>query len=424
MRTFISLVLVLSFSPLWAQPMPCASRQMLEISQQRHPELIRQMEETEGRLQDWISRQEYRRNKGEVITIPVVVHVIWNQAGQNISDEQILSQLDILNADFRKHNADSLLSDHPFWPFTADVGIEFCLAVTDPLGNPVSGITRTQTSVTNWDWSNYEEITSTASGGQDNWDPTRYLNLYSANLDGFALGFATFPDEFVMNPEKDGVVVHFQAFGNTGMAGTGDYEANGQGRTATHEVGHWLNLNHIWGDTSCGDDLVADTPVHEDPFGNYDCPSFPLNAMNQCGSDENGEMFMNYMDYTNDTCMSMFTNGQAMRVLATLNDTRASLLESFACEDPTGILPVSAHADLHIYPNPSSGWISVQLTTASPDLVWQGEIRPSAGGAGKDLGAFPTGQTSVDLRDLPAGAYILRFQSKDQLILRKVILHP
>jgi peptidoglycan hydrolase-like protein with peptidoglycan-binding domain len=253
----------------------------------------------------------------EVARIPVVVHVVWNTQAQNISAEQVRSQIDVLNRDFRRRNPDAGQVPGPFKPRAADCRVEFFLAKKDVVGQPTDGITRTRTSKTTFDPIE-EDVKSRDTGGADPWAPTRYLNIWVCPLGGGLLGYAQFPG----GPERtDGVVILTQAFGDRGnVAAPFD-----KGRTTTHEVGHWLNLYHIWGDdgTGCsGSDYVADTPNQADE--NYGCPTFPQLS---CNNGPNGDMFMNYMDYTDDACMHLFTKGQSARMDATLAGPRRAVLQ-------------------------------------------------------------------------------------------------
>jgi hypothetical protein len=262
-------------------------------------------------------------------TIPVVFHVVYRTATENISDAQIMSQLTILNNDFRKLNTDWLNTPVPFQGLAADCEIQFCLAQQDPNGNPTTGIKRVLTSVTSFSSNNAMKYT--AQGGSDIWDRNRYLNIWVCNLGGGLLGYAQFPGGAAAT---DGVVINHNATGNVGTAA---FPYN-KGRTATHEVGHWLNLYHIWGDdgTGCnGSDQVNDTP--NQGGSNYGCPTFPKVS---CANGVNGDLFMNYMDYTDDACMYMFTTGQKTRMdaLFAAGGSRASLLTSNGCTPPTPVL--------------------------------------------------------------------------------------
>ena len=254
-------------------------------------------------------------SRTEVVRIPVVVHVVWNKEEQNISDAQIQSQIDVLNKDFRRSNPD--ISEAPtVWnDLAADMQIEFFLATKDPEGNPTSGITRTQTSLRYFDTD--DKVKSSGTGGKDPWPTNRYLNIWVCKLGRGLLGYAQFPGG---PAETDGVVITHTGFGTTGTA----LAPFDKGRTTTHEIGHWLNLYHIWGDdgTGCGgSDEVDDTPNQGGP--NYGSPEFPHTT---CNNAPNGDMFVNYMDYVDDKCMVMFTQGQAIRVNACLEGPRSSFL--------------------------------------------------------------------------------------------------
>lgn len=287
----------------------------------------------EKKLERQISNYIQRMKKGEFveyrsgkIVIPVVVHVVYENATENISDAQIQSQIDVLNEDYRKLNADVSGVPGDFTSDVADARIEFKLAQRDPDCNPTTGITRTSTTETSFDY-DPGAATATArnpvkfdsSNGKDGWPSDEYLNFWVCDLAGTLMGYGSFPSDFATRPTEDGVVMDYEYFGNTGTVSS-PFDL---GRTTTHEIGHWLNLRHIWGDDSgacTGSDLVADTPNQADK--NYDCPSHPQNT---CSSDD---MFMNYMDYVDDDCMIMFTNGQSDRMDAVLYTTRVDIVGS------------------------------------------------------------------------------------------------
>ena len=253
--------------------------------------------------------------------IPVVVHVLHRTSAENLSDDQVRSQIDVLNADFRARNTDRSSTPRVFRRFVGDPRITFRLASIDPLGQPTDGITRTSTSNTSF-VSTADNAKRASAGGADAWPADRYLNLWTCgNLrDGKGhalLGYAQFPG----GPARtDGVVVLHSAFGTTGTAAA-PFDL---GRTATHEIGHWLNLRHIWGDDGqgcTGDDFVADTPNAGGP--NYGTPAFPHVS---CNNGPAGDLFMNYMDYTDDAAMFMFTAQQVLRMRTALESQRAGLL--------------------------------------------------------------------------------------------------
>ncbi|MEO6168891.1 MAG: M43 family zinc metalloprotease [Chitinophagales bacterium] len=290
------------------------------------------------------------------LSIPVVVHVLYKTAEQNISDDQIMSQIAVLNCDFRKVNGDfQNVVPGVFQGLGTDMGIEFCLASVDPDGDVTSGITRTQTNVSAFT-ANENGAKHSNLGGHDNWDPTRYLNIWVCNLGGGLLGYATFPADLQSNPDEDGVVIGFTAFGNTGSVAA----PYNQGRTATHEVGHWLNLRHVWGDAACGNDFVDDTPTQEQ--ANYSCMNFPHVT---CNNGPNGDLFVNFMDYSDDACMAMFTNGQGQRANATTAGSRNGLSSSAGCGATVGIQEIDSNAGLTAYPNPNNGIFRVKSSNVS-----------------------------------------------------------
>lgn len=323
----------------------CGTMENLHQLEQEDPALRERMQNIERETQQWISSQKGVANRSAVvINIPVVVHVVYNTTAQNISDAQINSQIAVLNADFRKLNSDISLLPTVFGPLAADCEIQFCLAQRDPSGNPTNGIVRRSTTVTSFSSNN--NIKYTTSGGSNAWPSSSYLNIWVGNLGSSLLGYAQFPGGAAAT---DGVVINFTAFGTTGTA---TFPFN-KGRTATHEVGHWLNLRHIWGDANCGDDQVADTPTQQ--TSNYGCPAFPKVT---CNNGPNGDLHMNYMDYTDDACMYMFTNGQKSRMVATLNGARVSLQTSQGCvPPPAGSCGVPSN-------------LAATTTTSSATITW------------------------------------------------------
>ncbi len=299
-----------------------------------------------------------------VTVIPVVVHVVWRTNDQNVSDAQIASQIAVLNRDFRKTNADVSATPAVFAPLCADARIEFELATTDPNGNPTNGIVRVKTTTNGFTDNNAVKANST--GGADAWPSGEYLNLWVCRLAGGLLGYAQFPGGPVAT---DGVVIRDTSFGNTGTAAA----PFGLGRTTTHEIGHWLNLRHIWGDdgNGCnGDDFVADTP--NCAGANTGMPTFPNVT---CNNGPNGDLFVNYMDYTDDAGMVMFTGGQVNRMQACLDTDRAST--GHTKPGPTlalaDIKPTLARIDLKptvamVDMNPTLAAVDVKPTLARADV--------------------------------------------------------
>jgi hypothetical protein len=238
----------------------------------------------------------------------------------------------VLNEDFRRTNIDNFMTPSVWQSIAADCEIEFCLAQTDPNGAATTGITRTETSQTSFSMSS-NNVKSTSNGGINPWPKDDYLNIWVCNLGGGLLGYATPPSSW-SNP-NDGVVIGYNYFGNMGTATANPSNPYRKGRTATHEVGHWLNLDHLWGNGNCDSDQVSDTPQQDDE--NYTCGPFPLQAVSCNTTGANGTMFTNYMDYTNDACMNLFTNGQKTRMLAAINNYRQNMLSHNLCDGSVGV---------------------------------------------------------------------------------------
>lgn len=253
------------------------------------------------------------RKAAAPVSIPVVVHVVYNTSRENISTTQIKSQIKVLNKDYRAKNTDRSKVPPVWTGLVTDVGVQFALATKDPNGKPTTGITRTKTNRTSFDTD--DSVKSSATGGRNPWTTSKYLNIWVCTLANGILGYAQFPG----GPKKtDGVVILNTAFGTTGTAAA----PFNLGRTTTHEVGHWLNLRHIWADTEdcSGSDFVADTPNAAGP--NYGKPTFPHIS---CYNGPNGDMFMNYLDYVDDDAMFMFTTQQVARMQTALNGPRKKI---------------------------------------------------------------------------------------------------
>ncbi|MCL4106410.1 UNVERIFIED_CONTAM: hypothetical protein GTU68_030368 [Idotea baltica] len=286
----------------------------LQMQLENDPKLEHKMEKIEKATRAFMQKSETSRVDG-IITIPVVFHVVYNNSAENIPDAQLITQLNILNEDFRRLNSDA---DNT-WSQADDAEIEFCLATVDPQGAATSGITRTSTSSTSFGTN--DQVKFASSGGKDAWPAADYLNIWVCDITGGILGYAQFPGG---PANTDGVVNDYLYTGGQGQA-TAPFDL---GRTLTHEVGHYLNLRHIWGDGGCGvDDFVTDTPTSD--ASNGGCATGHVS----CGT---VDMVQNYMDYSDDACMNLFTSGQKVRMRA-IFDTggfRESLLTSTACGTP------------------------------------------------------------------------------------------
>lgn len=288
----------------------CGAHIELERQLRAEPAYQEKREEIERLTREFASGM--RTSRPGITYIRTVIHVVWHTENQNVSDDQIQSQFAVLNQDFRARNANITQVPSVWKDLAADARIQFFLATTDPVGNSTTGITRTQTELEVF-LQEGNPVKASATGGVNPWPTDKYLNIWVCNLQS-RVGYAQFPG---LAPETDGVVISYSAFGTTGTA----IQPFNGGRTATHEIGHWLNLLHIWGDdgTGCvGTDLVDDTP--NAAGSNTGCPTYPKIS---CDNRPHGDMFMNYMDYTDDACMCMFTAGQMLRMQATLDGPRA-----------------------------------------------------------------------------------------------------
>lgn len=328
----------------------------------------------------------------DVIRIPVVVHVLYNNAAQNISDAQIKSGMEALNRDFRRRNADTTNTPLNFRHLAADVQIEFYLATADVWGRATTGIVRKWS--TRSLWMADDKMKASATGGDDPWDCKSYLNIWIVDLVGGS-GYASVPGTA---PATDGVVINYRAFGSINTAAPFQL-----GRTAVHEVGHWLGLKHIWGDTPCGDDGIADTP--QQGFFTKGCPS---GFRSSCNNGETGDMYMNYMDYTDDACMNLFTIGQRtrMRSLFAAGGPRATLLLSKALNEAwVQESPAVNTAMAALYPNPASTRITVAFTSA---MLGKNVHVYNAQGQLQKTETVVSLQQVMDVSKLPSGVYFVK----------------
>ena len=271
----------------------CPSEEIRKIALQNSPELRQKYSELETKTEKFVNDLKLGKVLSDgTVEIPVVVNVLYRTSSENISASRIAEQIAVLNADYGGTNSDAANIPTAFQSLKAgDVKVRFRLANT------------VRKSTTKTSWSTNDAMKKSSSGGIDATSPSNYLNIWVVGNMGQILGYATFPESSGL--WNDGVVIAASYFGKTGASAPFN-----KGRTATHEVGHYLNLRHIWGDSNCGNDLVSDTPTQTGP--NYGTPSYPL--YNTCGGVQRSVMFMNYMDYVDDAAMFMFSSGQKTRM--------------------------------------------------------------------------------------------------------------
>ena len=341
-----------------------------------------------------------------IIRIPVVVHILYNSAALNISDEQVRSQLAALNRDFRRQNWDSSNTPARFRNLAADTHIEFVLATADPYGGPTNGIVRKQTNVA--EWTNDDKIKFSASGGDNAWDSRYYLNIWVGKLRRL-MGYSSAPGS---PADRDGIVINSSAFGTINTVAP-----YGLGRTAVHEAGHWLGLQHIWGDSYCGSDGVDDTPQQ----GNF-TPGCPTGFRTSCSNGTNGDMYMNYMDFTYDACINLFTKGQSARMRAGflqggpryMITTSRGLDSAWTNGKPAEATTATAPVAVKLYPNPAVNSISLHSGDASLAgknlrIVNMNGVTVLQTRAGSNIHV-------IDISRLPAGQYMITGENGGQKI--------
>lgn len=413
MRTFLILVaiLIISFGQLAAQR-ACSSADYLQTELRNNPSLADQMNKIETFVQrqinNTLSTNMAARVQGMVIKIPVVVHILYHLPGENISDQAVFSQIDMLNKCFRRTNADTANTPAIFKPVAADCEIEFQLAISDPQRKNTTGIIHKYTPIAYWQADDQVKLSSQM--GDDAWDASNYLNIWVCNIRKVA-GYSSVPGGAA---NKDGVVIDYRVFGSNNSSG---YD---MGKTAVHEVGHWLGLKHVWGDANCGDDLVGDTPKQSGY--NVGCPS---GIRLSCNNGPAGDMFMNYMDYTNDACVNLFTEGQKERIRALFapGGLRYSILSSYGLSMPLiseSPLPDESPRWLHpqLYPNPATDELILDIAY---DIRWIGKMMSILNVNGQLVMKAPINSKiqKISISKLKPGLYFISAKKDDGSFIKQ-----
>jgi Secretion system C-terminal sorting domain/Pregnancy-associated plasma protein-A len=348
----------------------------------------------------------------EIITIPVVFHILYHTKEENI-DKSILDRLiSALNRDFNKKNSDSSNIPSVFKPYATSMGFEFKLAKMDPQGRGTTGIVKKYTPILYW--MSDDKMKFSASYGDDAWDSKSYLNIWICNMKD-VLGYSTFPG---MDPLKDGVVLSIEDI----LRARGTTPKINDLRTVVHEVGHWVNLYHIWGEGYCGDDKVDDTPKQ----GSY-TPGCPSGSRVTCSNGPTGDMYMNFMDFTDDVCMNMFTIGQRKRarILFEAGGSRnsilyskglnASMIESAALPD---FYPKWYYAQ--VYPNPAANSVNIYF---DHDERWIGKKIDILDMSGRVVFSKIIGSRieTIDVNRLTAGVYFIRAEKDGEKLQAKFV---
>lgn len=416
MRTlFLSVLWILVSALSLTAQRDCSSYHYQQQELSINPSLREEMNKIENFVQQRLAAKSAgiagRPQGGEaIITIPVVVHILYNKPEENISDERVFSQIKVLNESFRRLNKDTANTPAAFKSLAADCNIEFQLATSDPQRRSTTGIIRKYTPITLWNADDKMKIS--AETGDDPWDSKSYLNIWVCNM-GRVAGYSSFPGG---PAAKDGIVIAYNVFGINKKSG---YE---MGKTAVHEAGHWMGLRHIWGDSYCGDDMIDDTPK-QSTFTSG-CPS---GVRISCGAGASGDMYMNYMDITLDACTNLFTIGQKERMRASFETGggRKSILSSY------GLLPpLINEAPLpeqppkwyyaNLYPNPAYGQM---LFDIAYDIRWIGKIMTITNVNGQVMKQFVISSKThtIDVSDLKPGIYFLSGKKEGSEIKQKFI---
>lgn len=411
----------------------CHTVEMMKKMDEANPGYINAVEQTFA-----AAKQTAQEKAGgqEVYRIPVVFHVVYKTANENIPDSVLYSQIEVLNEDYRRNNADTSDTRDEFKPFAADAKIEFYLAHTDPDGNWTNGIVRKQTSVDSWiSFTSFEPdgIKQSSQDGDDAWNTDRYLNIWVGNLsflgNPFILGFAYPPvgapnwpgGQNAPTADLEGVVLHYEIVGRNNPLATGLLDATSRGRTCTHEVGHFLGLRHIWGDgggfsgtDGCTvDDGIDDTPNAKDA-SQQTCN---LNA-NTCVDSpvDYKDMIENYMDYSDEHCMNMFTQGQVDIIRSMLATTRNPLVQDF----PAGIELDMVQNSVELFPNPTEGLINLNYTNPLLQLKHI-EITDSYGRLINTISPVTSADVTIDMTENAAGIYFIRSVYQQGVIVSRVM---
>ncbi len=411
--------------PVWCLFLPAAGLQAQRcMSQERlaqhvstHPAAQSARLALESFTHFWAGDTPWAIGQRSVVSIPVVFHVVWRFPEENITDAQIFSQLQEMNKDFRLTNNTNGLIPAIFQPFAADMELTFCLAQRTPGGLATNGIVRVSTPVPfigDRIAGGRKSVCYTADGGSDAWDPSRYVNIWVGRRQFFPAE-ASFPGGAM--PGEDGIIIDPRFVGTTGTAASN--QPYHLGRTLTHELGHYLNLYHLWGPGQPGScsqsDEVADTPAQSKTYL-AECPTHPQIT---CGS---ADMFMNFMNYTDDSCMAMFTQGQKARAWAALNGARPGLLDSDGCLPPVATAGPGA-ISAKLMGNPASRLIRLKMEgLEGASLNWR---LTSVNGIGTAQGILTgASDAAIDVSGLPPGMYVLHMHAAAVRFAWKIIILP
>jgi hypothetical protein len=429
-------MLNISALSLSAQVQKCFTHELIKQNSQSHPEYLEAVNSAFA-----FAKQNIGKNKtqGEdsILRVPVVVHIVYRDQTENIDDSLIYNQIQVLNEDYRRLNADASDTRQEFVPFASDAEIEFYLAEIDPDGNATTGIVRKSSTAPYFitiDLQTFsysmDVVKYDSAGGSNAWPVDQYLNIWVCDLSlpllgdallGFAyppVGAPNWPNGSTpVDPNADGVVVHYKVFGRNNPNANGLLADADRGRTTTHEVGHYLGLRHIWGDGDCSmDDGISDTPDADADAG-FEC-DYSKNTCTE-NSVQYADMIENYMDYAKDACQNLFTQEQTDLMRSSLSNLRSGLLtdKSTAINNMT-----ASKIDFQLFPSPAKEYFNIKMDDMNGRLELK--ILDVLGNEVKSFTLNSNSEYQYSVSNLKSGMYFLCMNKsyEKEMFIRKPLM--